>query len=135
MKAHLMRPPNGYYFHCTLNDRVMVKMMLILAGRKDLWINTRSKPCSAPGWNTVKGQVTILYCEFVVCIIPSPLFIMGRTTMRYDSSLHNLFEFKVRSYIVYFGVLPSAIITHISSQAFVFIIQLNETPQKAKDGY
>jgi len=56
---------------------------------------------------------------------------MSWTTIRYDSSLHNLSEFKVRSYIVYFRVLPGAIITHIPTQAFVFIIQLNETSHKA----
>jgi len=77
---------------------------------------------------------TLLWVS-VVCISPSPLFIMSWTTIRYDSSLHNLSEFKVRSYIVYFGVLPSAIITHIPTQAFVFIIQLNETSQKVKEGY
>lgn len=61
--------------------------------------------------------------------------IMGWATIRYTSSLHNIFEFKVRSYILYFGVLTSAIITHTPTLTFVFVIKLNETPQNAKEEY
>jgi len=50
----------------------MVKMMLVLAGRKDLWINMRSKPCSAPGWNTMKGEDTIPYYEFLLSVSAPP---------------------------------------------------------------